>query len=107
LYGTPKKISKLLPRFPGTSGLYVKVTFRVTELLYNPSVVVIAALIAPSIAAAFAFPVTELSKVGVITKSPANALGAKFSDLAAATKVSAAIPARTFRGMSAIIFLRR
>jgi hypothetical protein len=56
LYDTPKKVSKLLPRFPGTSGLYVKVTFRVNELLYNPSVVAIAVLIAPSIAAAFAFP---------------------------------------------------
>jgi len=76
-------------------------------LLYNPSVVAIAVLIAPSIAAAFAFPVMELSKVGIISKSSANALGAKSSNRAAATKVSAAIPVRAFKGMSAIIFLRR
>jgi hypothetical protein len=84
--------------------LYVKVTGRVTELLYNPSTVEIAVLIAPSIAAAFAFPVMELSKVGTISKPSANALGAKFSNGAAAAKVSAAIPVRAFKGMSTMTF---
>jgi hypothetical protein len=49
----------------------------------------------------------ELSKIGFISKSSANALGANSSNGAAATKVSAAIPVRAFKGMSAIIFVRR
>jgi hypothetical protein len=65
-----------------------------TELLNNPSIALIAELMAPSIDAALPLVVIEVSKVGVMI-SPADAFGAN-ANKAAPTSIVNAMPTLFF-----------